>query len=100
MKKPDFQGVARYWEKMYWKDMKNLNVKQPDSITRVTEYIDDIIEFVKVIIKNRYAYVSNESVYFDTKHFNETNNHVYGKLDPNHDDEKLNDPMNFIVIYY
>jgi cysteinyl-tRNA synthetase len=86
----DFVGVARYWEKRYWEDMKNLHVRMPDSITRVTEYIEKIIDFVKVIVDNGYAYVSNESVYFDTKKFNESKNHTYGKLEPNSvGDEKL-----------
>jgi cysteinyl-tRNA synthetase len=42
-----------------------LNVELPDGITRVSEYVDEIILFIKKIIENGYAYESNGSVYFD-----------------------------------
>jgi cysteinyl-tRNA synthetase len=32
-------------------------------------YMDKIIEYVQVILANKYAYVANGSVYFDTKAF-------------------------------
>jgi cysteinyl-tRNA synthetase len=32
-------------------------------------YMDKIIEYVEVILANKYAYVANGSVYFDTKAF-------------------------------
>jgi cysteinyl-tRNA synthetase len=77
---PNYFEVSTYWEDLFWKDMKSLNVKFPDTITRVTEYVEEIIEFIKTLLSKGYAYVSNNSVYFDTKKFNESKNHVYGKL--------------------
>jgi cysteinyl-tRNA synthetase len=60
--------------------MKNLNVKMPDVLTRVTEFIPEIIEFVKKIAENGFAYESGGSVYFDTLAFSAK--HAYAKLEP------------------
>ena len=67
--------------------MKLLNVALPDVITRVSEYMDEIIEFIEKIIKNGYAYESNGSVFFDTQKFSNHPNHSYAKLEP----ESVND---------
>lgn len=58
--------------------MKNLKVELPDVITRVTEFLPEIISFIKQIIKNGYAYESNGSVYFDTEKYR--NKYGPGKL--------------------
>jgi cysteinyl-tRNA synthetase len=79
---PDFFGVARYFEDLYWEDMLSINVRRPTVITRVTEYVPEIIKFIEEIIKNGFAYVSNGSVYFDTQKYHESENHIYAKLEP------------------
>ena len=43
---------------------KALNIEDPDCLTRVSEYVPEIIAFVEKIIENGYAYASNGSVYF------------------------------------
>ncbi|GFT54193.1 cysteine--tRNA ligase, cytoplasmic, partial [Nephila pilipes] len=57
-------------------------VLQPDAVTRVTEYIPEIITYVEKIIENGLAYESNGSIYFDTMKFDQMPNHFYGKLVP------------------
>ena len=47
-------------------------MEPPEILTRVTEFIPEIIEFIEVLIKNGYAYASNGSVYFDVKKFVES----------------------------
>uniref|UniRef100_K3WPZ4 cysteine--tRNA ligase n=1 Tax=Globisporangium ultimum (strain ATCC 200006 / CBS 805.95 / DAOM BR144) TaxID=431595 RepID=K3WPZ4_GLOUD len=74
--------LSKYWEKSFLDDMASLNIKTPAVLTRVSEYVDEIIEFIEGIIKNGYAYESNGSVYFDTVAFSSSKGKAYGKLLP------------------
>lgn len=78
----DFASLARYWEGMFWKDMAALNVLLPDVVTRVSEYIPEVLDFIKGIVDNGFAYVSHGSVYFDTQAFRSSATHVYGRMEP------------------
>ena len=60
-----FNEVSRFFETEFLEDMKNLNVELPDVITRVSEFVPEIIAYIQKIIANGYAYESNGSVYFD-----------------------------------
>ena len=62
--------------------MDRLRVRRPDTLTRVTEYVPEIVEFVKRIVENGYAYELEGSVYFDTVVFDSSENHTYAKLEP------------------
>jgi cysteinyl-tRNA synthetase len=62
--------------------MERLRVRQPDTVTRVTEYVPEIVEFVQGIIKNGYGYEFESSVYFDTGAFDASDRHDYAKLEP------------------
>ncbi|KAK2181286.1 hypothetical protein NP493_402g01036 [Ridgeia piscesae] len=77
-----FTDLPRHFEAEYHEDMEALNVQPPDVLTRVSEYIPEILEFVKKIIDNGFAYESNNSVYFDTMAFSEDPKHYYAKLVP------------------
>uniref|UniRef100_UPI00358F0329 cysteine--tRNA ligase, cytoplasmic n=1 Tax=Myxine glutinosa TaxID=7769 RepID=UPI00358F0329 len=77
-----FSELPRYWEMDFHNDMTALNVLPPDVLTRVSEYVPEIIEFVKKIIENGYGYESNGSVYFNTVAFDGSTKHTYAKLVP------------------
>lgn len=79
--KVNFAEFAKMWENDYFKDMSLLNVAYPNYITRVSEYVPEIKDSIKTIIKNGYAYESNGSVYFDIDKFTQNNN-SYKKLSP------------------
>ncbi|XP_032494714.1 cysteine--tRNA ligase, cytoplasmic isoform X1 [Phocoena sinus] len=77
-----FSKLPKFWEAEFHKDMEALNVLPPDVLTRVSEYVPEIVDFVRKIVDNGYGYVSNGSVYFDTVKFANSEGHCYGKLVP------------------
>lgn len=59
----------------YFEDVTALGCSKADAHPRVTEHIDDIIDFVQVLINKGYAYESSGDVYYRTRKFE-----GYGKL--------------------
>jgi cysteinyl-tRNA synthetase len=77
-----FDALSRREEKSFLADMRALGVAPPDVMTRVSEYVPEVVRFIEGIIANGYAYESNGSVYFDTEVYRRAPNHTYGKLVP------------------
>eukprot|EP01114_Cavostelium_apophysatum_P001070 TRINITY_DN1091_c0_g1_i2.p1 TRINITY_DN1091_c0_g1~~TRINITY_DN1091_c0_g1_i2.p1 ORF type:complete len:237 (-),score=53.18 TRINITY_DN1091_c0_g1_i2:110-727(-) len=75
-----FTDLSRKWEQSFMEDMKDLKVQAPDVLTRVSEYVPEIVSYIEQIVKNGFAYDSNGSVYFDVNAFNKK--HHYAKLQP------------------
>lgn len=87
----------------YYQDADGLQVKRATINPRATEYIDEVVEFVKDLIDRGFAYEIDGDVYFSTKKFEE-----YGKLCGQNledlqsgarisVDERKKDPMDFAV---
>ena len=62
------QHAARY-ESEFLEDMDALGCRRPDVMTRVSEYMTEIVEYIQTIMSNNMAYESNGSVHFDTQAF-------------------------------
>jgi hypothetical protein len=70
--------------------MARLHVLPPDSVTRVSEYVPEIVAFTKQIIDNGFAYEGGGSVWFDVAKFEGARQqdetgvwaHEYAKLQP------------------
>ncbi|XP_078457612.1 cysteine--tRNA ligase, cytoplasmic [Lampetra planeri] len=77
-----FSELPRYWEAEFHRDMEALNVLPPDVLTRVSEYVPEIIAFVQKVVDNGFGYESGGSVYFDTAKFDSSERHSYAKLVP------------------
>ena len=67
--------LADKYIKEYFTDADGLGIKRASVHPRVTDNIEQIIEFVKELEEKGYAYAVNGDVYFDTKKFE-----GYGKL--------------------
>ena len=78
----DFTEISRKYEQEFFDDMKKLNVALPTVISRVSEYMPEIVAFIEKIIANGFAYESNGSVYFDVETFSANPSHTYNKLEP------------------
>lgn len=87
----------------YYKDADALNIERASTNPRATEYIEEIIDFVKGLVDKGYAYEVNGDVYFSTKKFGN-----YGKLSGQNIedlqsgarikvDERKNDPLDFAI---
>merc|ERR1719270_2198235 len=77
-----FESLPRYWEGEFHKDMQDLNVLPADCLTRVSEYVPEIVVYIEKIIERGMAYESNGSVYFDVGKFDGSPCHHYAKLVP------------------
>lgn len=77
-----FEKLPRQFEDEFHNDMTALNVLPPDVLTRVSEYVPQIVAYIKQIIDNGLAYESNGSVYFDVGTFDKRDQHHYAKLVP------------------
>lgn len=67
--------IGSYYIEDSRKDLAALKVHAADHEPRVTEHVQDIVEFVQQLIDKGFAYVSNNEVLFDVMKFND-----YGKL--------------------
>jgi len=67
--------VADKYIEEYFKDAEGLGIRRADYHPRVTELIPDIINIIKKIQDNGFAYEVDGDVYFDTAKYRE-----YGKL--------------------
>lgn len=84
-----FTTLTKKYEDRFFSDMSALNVRTPDKITRVTEYGQQIVDFVKQIQDNGFAYEHDGSVYYDTGAW-ESSGGIYARLEPwNRNDKDL-----------
>ena len=100
----DFENYADRWEKDFFNVLERVNILPPDIVSRVTEYIDEILEFVEEIWKNGYAFDHDGSVYFyGTKYLMDTKTLTDEEdkdFEPN-DEESMKNPEskhNFVLL--
>jgi len=81
-RKIEFSEISRNMETEFLNDCEALNIRVPNVITRVSEYVPEIVAYIEKIISNGYAYESNGSVYFNVMKFHNSDGHSYAKLEP------------------
>lgn len=90
-----FRKLAAFWENAYFDDMRRLHVEPPTTLTRVSEFVPEIVQFIQKIVDNGFAYVDDASeesknVWFETSAFDGSpceaaeagHSHSYAKLAP------------------
>ncbi|KAG5484847.1 hypothetical protein LSCM4_07619 [Leishmania orientalis] len=87
-----FEDHARKYERAFFEDAQRLGIREPDIVTRVTEYVPQVVKFVQKIIDNGFAYVGETSVFFDTEAYVRAG-HDYPKLKPGGDRNTTEDEM-------
>ncbi|MBO0995809.1 cysteine--tRNA ligase [Bacillus sp. SD088] len=73
--KSDVPAIAEKFIQAYFEDVSALGCKEADFHPRVTENMDEIIEFIDLLVQKGYAYESAGDVYYRTRKFAD-----YGKL--------------------
>jgi len=69
------QKLAKFFEKEYLKDIKNLKIDSVTKYAKATEHIKEIISQVERLIKKGFAYQIDDGIYYDISKFKN-----YGKL--------------------
>ena len=57
--------IAQFYTDAFFSDLKDLNIKKPDIISKASDNIDEYIKIVEQLLKKGYAYLANNNVYFD-----------------------------------
>ena len=87
----------------YYKDADGLNIERATVNPRATEFIEDIIEFVKGLVDKDFAYEVDGDVYFRTKKFKDYGKFIGQSLEELQSgarinvDERKEDPMDFAI---
>ena len=76
--------LAREYERYFMEDMEALGIQSVNLYARASEYIDEIVDLIKVLMDKGFAYETETGVYFDTSRFKD-----YGKLSHRRPEELL-----------
>jgi cysteinyl-tRNA synthetase len=76
--------VAEYYTQAFKKDIKALNIEEPEIWAKATDHIKEQWAMVQSIADNGYAYFTSDGIYFDTAKLAD-----YGKLVPNFNAKQL-----------
>ena len=57
--------IAAFYTDIFFKDMGRLNIERPEIIAKATDHIEDMLEFVKILVEKGYAYETSKAIYFD-----------------------------------
>ena len=66
---------TKKYESIFFKDLEELNINKPTKVIRATESIQEMVDMIKTLLDKRYAYKTDEGIYFSIKKFKK-----YGKL--------------------
>lgn len=57
--------IAEHYTKLFFNDLKLLNIETPEIICKATEHIQEMLAYVEKLVENGYAYETSTAIYFD-----------------------------------
>ena len=57
--------IAEHYTQLFFNDLKSLNIETPEIVCKATDHIQDMLEYVKQLIENGFAYETSTAIYFD-----------------------------------
>lgn len=57
--------IAEYYTKLFFQDLKALNIETPEIICKATDHIKEMLEYVEKLVEKGYAYETSTAIYFD-----------------------------------
>ena len=57
--------IAEHYTKLFFDDLKDLNIEIPEIICKATDYIPEMLEYVEELVEKGYAYETSTAIYFD-----------------------------------
>ena len=63
--------IAEYYTKLFFDDLKALNIETPEIICKATDHIKEMLEYVEKLVDNGYAYETSTAIYFDVSKLDE-----------------------------
>lgn len=57
--------IAEYYTKLFFDDLRDLNIETPEIVCKATDHIGEMLEYVRKLIENGYAYETSTAIYFD-----------------------------------
>ena len=57
--------IAEHYTKLFFEDLKKLNIETPEIVCKATEHIKEMLDFVTELANRGYAYETSTAIYFD-----------------------------------
>ena len=83
-KNVSIKDITNKFTKIYNQDMTSLGVTAPSKQPKATDHIDDMIEMINLLLKNKCAYLSDNHVLFNVKKYK-----FYGSLSRRSREEQI-----------
>ena len=65
----DIWEIARYFEDVFFEDLKLLNIEPPMVKCRATDHVPEMIALIEKLLERGHAYITQQAVYFDVTTF-------------------------------
>lgn len=57
--------IAEHYTKLFFEDLKDLNIEIPEIVCKATDHIKDMLAYVEALGEKGYAYETSTAIYFD-----------------------------------